>query len=63
MGRIMNGAELLLCSGEPASEQGSGSSAGEFAVAAVTADAIDVVSALVSVRDGNDEISSPLVNV
>ena len=52
MGRIMNGAELLLCAGELASEQGSGSSAGEFAVAVVTADAIDVVSALVSVRDG-----------
>ncbi len=38
--------------GQLAREPDSGCSAGEFAVAVVTADAIDVISALVSVRDG-----------
>ncbi len=52
MGRIMHGTGLLLGAGQLVSEQGSERSAGEFAVAVVTADAIDVISTLVSVRDG-----------
>ena len=52
MGRIMHGTGLLLGAGQLVSEQGLESSAGEFAVAVVTADAIDVVSSLVLVRAG-----------
>ena len=48
----MHGTGLLLGAGQLVSEQCSESSAGGFAVAVVTADALDVVSALVSVRDG-----------
>ena len=48
----MHGTGLLLGAGQLVSEQCSESSAGGFAVAVVTADALDVVSALVTVRDG-----------
>ena len=37
IGRIMDGTEFSLCTGALVSKQGSGSSAGEFAVAVVTA--------------------------
>ncbi len=50
--QIGHGTGLVLGAAQRVNEQYSQSSAGGFAVAVVTADAIDVVSALVCVRDG-----------
>ncbi len=61
MGRIMLGTEVSRRAGQLARQPESGCSAGEFAVAVIAADAIDVISALVSVRDGGQSPQAVVV--